>query len=487
MSMACWLRANPRTIPARNRAYTRRNCSVFAVDTLTGTKIAVPRSIWRGMQLRSATASRREEDRMTPAARLAAAIEILEGLEKTSEPADRYVRDWFRARRYAGSKDRAAVAERVYSVLRRRATFAWRMGSDARSLVIASLLAEGETSGAIEALFSGANYAPPLLSEEERRRLLCPPAGEPPSHVKGEYPEWLELELRRAFGDALEAEMQAMGRRAPVDLRVNTLRAKRDDMLVGLRSLGLEAEPTPYAPDGIRIPSGEGLSRLQHTQFFQTGAFEFQDEASQIAAILCDARPGMRVLDLAAGGGGKSLALAAAMQNRGTILAFDIDPARLRDVRPRARRAGAAIVSATPAKDGPEWGDGTFGIVLVDAPCSGSGTWRRSPELKWRLTPARLKELTALQTRLIDEGASRTRPGGRLVYATCSLLPCENEEAVAGFLSRNARFRVLPASDVWRKATGRDAPPGMGEYFRASPLKCGTDGFFVCIIAHIDG
>ena len=433
--------------------------------------------------LKGATGTK--DSTMTPAARIQAAIEILDGLEKTAQPADRYVRDWFRARRYAGVKDRAAVKERVYDVLRHRASFAWRVGGQARSLVLASLLHEGQSPEAIEALFSGANYAPALLFDAERHGLGSPPREEPPAHVTGEYPQWLEGELQRAFGAELPEEMQAMLARAPVDVRVNRLRAKREAMLVGLSSLGITAQPMTYAPDGIRIASAEGLSRLEHTQFFQTGAFEFQDEASQIAAHLCGAKPGDRVLDLAAGAGGKALALAAIMGNQGEILAFDIDAARLREVRPRARRAGASIIASTSKKGGAAWGDGKFDIVLVDAPCSGSGTWRRNPELKWRLTPERLKELTGLQAGLLDDGARHTKSGGRLIYATCSLLPCENEDQMAAFLGRNPDFRVVRAAALWRELGLSQTPPGMGEYFRASPLKCATDGFFVCIMTPI--
>jgi 16S rRNA (cytosine967-C5)-methyltransferase len=253
-------------------------------------------------------------------------------------------------------------------------------------------------------------------------------------------------------------------------------------MLVGLRSLGIKADPTPYAPHGIRIPSAEGLSALQQTQFFQTGAFEFQDESSQIAAVLCDAKPGQRVLDLAAGAGGKSLALAAAMQNKGEILAFDSDSARLKQLGPRARRAGATIIAATVKRGGPMWGDGKFDLVLVDAPCSGSGAWRRNPEAKWRLNQERLKELTALQAWLLDDGARHTRPGGRLVYATCSLLPCENMDVTEAFLARNHNFRRLSAAETWSTAVGAPIPPGMRDNLTATPLKTGTDGFFVCIM-----
>ena len=423
---------------------------------------------------------------MTPAARLQAAIEILDALRATALPADRFLRDWFRARHFMGSKDRAAVAERVYGVLRHHASYAWRMqAQEPRDLVIASVLAEGACVDDIAALFSGTGYGPPPLTELERQAVAHPPEGEPPSHVLGEYPQWLEHELERSFGDTLIEEMQALLQRAPVDLRVNTLRATRPETLIGLRSLGIKAEPTPFAPHGIRIASEEGLSALQHTRFFQTGAFEFQDEASQIASLLCGAQPEEHILDLAAGAGGKALALAAQMENRGAIVAFDTDASRLKQLGPRARRAGATIITATDKRGGPLWGNGTFDAVLVDAPCSGSGAWRRSPESKWRLTPERLAELIALQTWLIEEGACHTKPGGRLIYVTCSLLRCENEDVIETFVNRQAAFRSRPAAEIWHFATASEPPPGMAEYLRASPRKTGTDGFFVCIMQNL--
>jgi 16S rRNA (cytosine967-C5)-methyltransferase len=424
---------------------------------------------------------------MTPGARLQAAIEILDGLANTAQPADGYLRDWFRARRFAGVKDRAAITERVFSVLRHRASLAWRMSTgDGRSLVLASLLADKESADTIARLFTGEGHAPPALSVAERRALHEAPQDNPPAHIAGEYPRWLEPELLRTFGADLPAEMRAMNARASVDLRVNTLRAARDDMLVGLRSLNVAAEPTPLSPVGIRIASGEGLGALQHTQFFQTGAFEFQDEASQLATYLCAAKPGQRVLDLAAGAGGKALALAALMRNHGEILASDIDARRLKQVSPRARRAGATIIKIAETRGGPVWGDGMFDIVLVDAPCSGSGTWRRSPELKWRLTPERLDEHRRLQSQLIEEGARHTRAGGRLLYVTCSLLASENEDVCRAFLERHADFRIVPSARVWSEAGLSSPPPlGVGEYFRASPYRTATDGFFACIIQRL--
>lgn len=418
---------------------------------------------------------------MTPAARVRAAIEILDALNTTGMPADRFIRDWFRKRRYAGAKDRAAVAERVFDVLRHCSSFAWRMQSDtARALVIASLLHEGETPESIRALFSGQGYGPPPLSEQEIQAINLPPEGEPPLHVKGEYPRWLEPELRRAFGRRLLDEMCALQSRALIDLRVNTLKANRSDVLKQLRSEKYDASATRYSPLAIRIPAG--ITGLEKTRLFASGGFEFQDEASQIAALLGDAKPGMRVLDLAAGAGGKSLAIAAQMKNEGEVLAFDDNPARLKPLAERAARAGATCISIVEKRGGPKWGNGKFDRVLVDAPCSGTGTWRRQPELRWRLTPERLKELKKTQAWLLDDAARHTKAGGRLIYATCSILPSENQEQVAAFMARYSDFAIRPAREIWGAAIGPEAPPDLGEFFRATPLTTGTDGFFAAIL-----
>ncbi len=412
---------------------------------------------------------------MTPAARLQSTIEILEGLNVTQQPADRFLRDWFRMRRYAGSKDRAAVGERVFAILRRRASLAWRMQSEEpRALVIASLLAEDATLETIEALFIGEGYGPPALTRGERDAIAAAPR-EAPLPVRGEFPQFLEAELMRAFGAALAEEMSAMQARAPVDLRVNTLKAERGSVLDDLRLAGFAAEPTPYAPHGIRIPPGEGSASLSRAKLFESGAFEFQDEAAQIAALLCEAKPGMRILDFAAGAGGKSLALAAQMDNSGEIVASDIAPAKLRELGLRAERAGATIIRAHRIDPDPP--QGSFDIVLLDAPCSGSGTWRRQPELKWRLTPASLAERVSLQDRLLDQAAACVRAGGHLIYATCSVLPCENEDRAAAFLARRPDFRLRPASQAWQGA----AIPGLERFFQASPGATGTDGFFAAI------
>jgi 16S rRNA (cytosine967-C5)-methyltransferase len=400
---------------------------------------------------------------MTPGARLQAVIDILDEMERTAKPVERHLREWGRAHRFAGSKDRAAIAARLYAIERCRAQLAWRMQSASpRALAIAAVLDEGE----VETLFSGTGYGPAVLSDAERACIASPQAGEMPAHVKGEYPEFLENELRRAFGDRLPEEMLALQQRAPVDLRVNMLKAHRDAVIAALAAQGYDAQATARSPLGIRLPAG--VTGLERTALFESGAFEFQDEAAQVASLMCEVAPGMRVLDLAAGAGGKSLALAGEMKNEGEIVACDIRADALAELERRAVRAGVGIIKTIqnpplPHECGGE-GDSFFDIVLVDAPCSGTGTWRRQPELRWRLTPERLVELQAIQDSLLAQAATYVKPGGRLVYATCSILPCENEDRIARF--RESR---------------RDFVPAGGE-FRASPLSTGTDGFFAAVL-----
>ncbi|MBV9990705.1 MAG: RsmB/NOP family class I SAM-dependent RNA methyltransferase [Alphaproteobacteria bacterium] len=374
---------------------------------------------------------------MTPAARLQAAIDILGELEGTAKPVDRSLRDWGRAHRFAGSKDRAAIAELVFSMLRRRSSLAWRMQDDSPRALAIALTGE-------ESLFAG-GYGPAPLGDDERARLNAAPR-EAPDHVKGEYPQFLESELKRAFGDRLPDEMAAMQARAPVDLRVNALKTSREAMLAKLGGM-----PTPRSPWGIRFPAGvAGLNPCAE--------FELQDEAAQIACLMSGAGPGMRVLDIAAGAGGKSLALAAMMRNQGEIAAHDISTARLAQIAPRADRAGVTII-----REGVPFG--RYDLVFVDAPCSGTGTWRRQPELRWRLAPERLAALQATQDALLAQAAAH---GPRIVYATCSILPCENDDRIAAFLESHPDFAVE------------------GEPFRASPLSTGTDGFFAAILARRD-
>ena len=337
--------------------------------------------------------------------------------------------------------------------------------------MIASLLAEGED---VHALFSGVAHGPSPLCEAEIQALGAPPSQPPPLWVEAEFPPFLDEELRQRFGSNLIPEMAAMQHRAPIDLRVNTLKADPASVAEALIAQGFAAAPVPYAATGLRIPPG--ASGLERTKLFGDGAFEFQDEAAQIACVLADARPGMRICDLAAGAGGKSLALAALMENQGRIVACDIAPGRLAQLGPRAMRAGATIIRTSPAPKG------QFDRVLVDAPCSGSGTWRRQPDQKWRLTPRRLAELERLQDELLERGARLLAPGGRLIYATCSVLSCENERRIAAFRARNPHFTVIAAASVWNQLPDRPPLTGIGEFFQASPYMTQTDGFFTAIL-----
>ncbi len=339
-----------------------------------------------------------------------------------------------------------------------------------RALVIASVLAEGADASA---LFTGDGYGPPLLTAAEQAAIAATPP-EPPPHVRGEYPAFLEPELQRAFGGRLLDEMLALQSRAPADLRANTLKTTRDELLDELRAQNFDANATPYSPFGIRL--AEGSAALGRSALFEQGAFEFQDEAAQIASILCASKPGDRVLDLAAGAGGKSLALAALMRNEGEIAATDIRAAALDELAKRAARAGASIIQPT------QNAAGLFDVVLLDAPCSGTGTWRRQPELRWKLTPDVLSNRMATQDALLDRAAAHVRPGGRLVYATCSILSCENQDRIAAFRARHPHFAPRAAAEIWRETAQTAAPPGMGEDFAASPFATGTDGFFTAIL-----
>jgi 16S rRNA (cytosine967-C5)-methyltransferase len=418
---------------------------------------------------------------MTPAARIQATIEILGALENTAQPADRFLRDWFRARRFAGAKDRASIAERVFAVFRHRASLAFRMGSeDPRALAIASLLEEGHSLDAVTALFGSSKYAPAALSSAEQLAVLHPPQEAAPLHVRGNFPAFLEPELTRAFGSNLAAEVAALNARASIDLRVNPILAARDDVVAQLKDEGIEAHRVPYAPFGMRLASAESGPRLNRHALFLEGAFEFQDEAAQIAAYLVAARPGEKILDLAAGAGGKSLAIAADMYNRGEILACDVRARVLEELASRAVRAGLSIVRTHHVGEQPA---GLFDAVLVDAPCSGTGTWRRQPDSKWRLTPERLERYLSGQDALLAQGALKVRPGGRLVYATCSMLPCENEDRISAFLSAHEAFSVAPAASFWSNLRNNEAPPpGLDRFFHASPLSTGTDGFFAAVL-----
>ncbi|MCJ2057983.1 RsmB/NOP family class I SAM-dependent RNA methyltransferase [Methylobacterium sp. J-048] len=429
---------------------------------------------------------------LTPAARCSAAIEVLTDITERRRPAADALKDWGLAHRFAGSGDRAGIASLVYDALRRRASAAWIMGSEApRAVLIGSLrLQQGLAAASVAALFSGERFAPEPLSDDERARLESGTLDAAPPEVAGDAPAFVLPELQAALCDALIPELKALARRAPLDIRVNALRGSRDDLMPALA--GYEAAPTPHAPLGVRVPIGaDGRGPALHVEAeFLDGWYEIQDEGSQLAALLADPQPGETIVDLCAGGGGKALALASQTRNGARLIATDGDPRRLAPIHERLRRSGAEVAVRTPRSgkaraDVLEDLDGTVDRVLVDAPCTGSGTWRRNPDAKWRLRPGSLALRVAEQSQVLDRAAKLIRPGGRIVYITCSLLPAENDAAVAGLLSRwRGRFDAVPAETVL--AAG---PPSLATAVRQTahglqmtPLRTGTDGFYVSMI-----
>jgi 16S rRNA (cytosine967-C5)-methyltransferase len=299
--------------------------------------------------------------------------------------------------------------------------------------------------------------------------------------VANDLPEWLEPYLERVFGKGLEREMAALNKPAPTDLRVNSLKADRATARAALVAEGVMAEPTPWSPIGLRLTARASLGGLAA---FKNGLVEVQDEGSQITALLLGARPGMRIVDFCAGAGGKTLALAAQMANRGKLVACDVSAYRLGHAPRRLRRAGVGNVerrALASARD--KWVKrhaGSFDRVLVDAPCLGIGAWRRNPGDKWRVTLEDLADLVVRQQEILRNAARLVCPGGRLVYATCSLLHEENEAQAEAFLASTPGFSVIPAADGWHETIGGTAP-GSDCYLRLTPARHGTDGFFVAI------
>jgi 16S rRNA (cytosine967-C5)-methyltransferase len=431
---------------------------------------------------------------MTPPARLAAAIELLGLATQPGAPADQATSDYFSSRRYIGAKDRRAIADLVYGVIRRRAALDWwldRLGAQgveiARGRSIAALaLIDGWGSAEIAAAFDGERHHPAPLDAAERMLLRAlgghsieHPAQ--PDWVRLELPEWLYHKLTAAFGKRAQEELAALMGEASFDLRVNSLKAGREEALAALAGEGIDAVPTPLSPLGLRLPKRIAIGA---SNAFRAGIIEVQDEGSQLAALLACAAPGMRVCDFCAGAGGKSLALAAAMRNQGQIYALEVSRPRLERAALRFGRAGVHNVTRKLlASHRDPWvkrHKASFERVLVDAPCSGSGTWRRNPDAKWRLTPEGLVELMALQRDILESAQRMVKPGGRLIYVTCSLLPEENEAQADAFLQNHADFRPFSLEQAWEEGVGGICPMA-GPFLTLTPARHATDGFFVAM------
>jgi 16S rRNA (cytosine967-C5)-methyltransferase len=429
---------------------------------------------------------------MTPAARLSAAIELIETIDSNRVPAAGALKEWGTAHRFAGSGDRAAIAGLVWDVLRRRASSAWIMGEDsARARLLGMLKLERKLdAGQIAALCDGGRFAPSPLSEIEQKALSSNSLDGAPAHIAGDYPEWLDPYLAQVFGEDRALEAAAMASRAPLDLRVNTLKAKREKVQASTAHLG--TMPTKWSPNGLRIDISADAKNpgIQAEEAFIKGQIEVQDEGSQLAALLSAAKPGEQVIDLCAGAGGKTLALAAMMQGKGRLIATDSDKRQLAPIHERLSRAGVHNCDVrTPKGESEILSDikASADLVMIDAPCTGTGTWRRNPDAKWRIRPGALDVRLKTQAEVLDRASHLVKPGGRIVYVTCSVLDAENGEQVRSFLARHGGFSPLPFAEVtaalWDKADDFAAATlRQAEGLLMTPRRTGTDGFYVSVL-----
>ena len=429
---------------------------------------------------------------MTPSARLSAAIEVLADIEARHRPAAQALKDWGLSHRFAGSGDRAAIAGLVYDALRRRASSAFMMGAETPRAVLLGMLRRERNldPDEIAKLCDGVRFAPEPLSDDEHARVRAASLDGAPPHVRGDYPQWLDDKLAVTFGDDRAEEGAALAARAPLDLRVNTLKGERGAAAEELSEYAAQA--TRWSPWGLRIiVAPEAKSPAIHAEpAFLKGAIEIQDEGSQVAALLSVAKPAEQVIDLCAGGGGKTLALAAMMENHGQIFATDTDKRRLAPIHERLERAGARNVQVrTPRGNADVLSDltGKADLVLIDAPCTGAGAWRRNPDAKWRVRPGALAERLKDQRETLDHAVTLVKPGGRVVYITCSVLDDENGAQIRAFLARQKGFAIVPPAEV-ANALGeraflfRRAALLSAEGLLMTPRRTDTDGFFVSVL-----
>jgi 16S rRNA (cytosine967-C5)-methyltransferase len=412
---------------------------------------------------------------MHPNALLELATDLLHKVLQFDSPADGVVSAFFREHRALGARERHTLAETVYEVLRKRSLY---------QHLAQSGKGEMERRLAILAWQGNAGFLRAALSEQEQQWLEKTQAVDRsalPEKLRHNLPEWLAEPLQRELGEDFWPLVDSMNQPAALDLRVNTHKAKRDEVQAALATAGIDAQPTPYSPWGLRVQGKPALNKLD---VFTGGQVEVQDEGSQLLALMTDAKRGEMVVDFCAGAGGKTLALGASMRNTGRLYAFDTSGHRLAALKPRLARSGLSNVY--PVQIAHERDDrikrlaGKIDRVLVDAPCSGLGTLRRNPDMKWRQSPQSIAELKAKQAAILASAARLVKPGGRLVYATCSLLGEEDEDIARAFGTAHERdFKLLPAVEVLEKAHVGAAPSLVrDEFLRLWPHRHGTDGFF---------
>ncbi|GAA0781225.1 RsmB/NOP family class I SAM-dependent RNA methyltransferase [Roseibium denhamense] len=425
---------------------------------------------------------------MKDGGRLAAAIEVLEEIETRHRPVQAALKEWGTSHRFAGSGDRTVIGNLVFDALRNKASLGAHMeDASARALVLATYCLTWEKGvDALTAVLESDPHAPEPLSGAEVEHLSNNIGPEPTASDEADVPGWLWPQFEAVFGVDAVSEGKALAARAPVDLRVNTLKSNRDKLLKRLAHTG--AAVTSRSPVALRIAAKPGLGRMPHVQAeegYQKGWFELQDEASQLAALLSGAKPGEQVLDFCAGGGGKTLALAAMMENKGQLYASDADRLRLAPIHERLQRNGVRNIQVRdPASSDLIDLQGQMDLVFIDAPCSGTGVWRRRPDSKWRLSEKALADRIADQRRVLENASTYVKPGGRLLYATCSVLPAENQDQAEWFLEAHPEFEALSAKDVWEGALPGVALPKYVSKtggLLLTPASTDTDGFFVAL------
>ncbi len=420
---------------------------------------------------------------MIPGARVSAAIELLDyTLASEKQPFDVFIQQYFKQRRYAGSKDRRIILEFVYGVLRTfyklvylAEKYHFSEVSFRFYLLIYCKHFLGTQITELEEWFSGIGHSPSALTNEERDLLksISTKNFVFPEWVEANIPEFLWADLQSIFGTNTSVEVSSLNQEATVDLRVNILKTSRQFIRETLKTEGIDSIETSYSPFGLRL---QNRINLKNHTLYQQGLFEFQDEASQLVSLLCDVRKTDEVLDYCTGAGGKTLALSMLMEDQGHIDAYDIAPDRLRKADLRARRAGIKNISFL--KHEPIT---TYDRVLVDAPCSGIGTWRRHPEWRLTLTQQALNSLVDLQLEILFKASKHVKQEGRLIYVTCSVLASENEKIVNDFLSQNPQFNIIPVSNIWEKLVSVPCQAA-SKFLRFTPYQHKTDGFFIAIL-----
>ena len=396
---------------------------------------------------------------MKNGARYRAVAEILEAVFEDKQPADNIINTYLRERKYIGSKDRRFIVEKAWDIIRHRRRLCFEAGGeDVRKMLLVYLKDED-----LDLIFGADEYALPALSKEEKIWLKSLETELYPIDVELETPKWLFDKIGN------EALLRAMNTTAPADLRINTA-CGRDEVLARLRGEGLFFAKAPYSPIGIR---SEERVNLNNCMAYQNGEIDVQDEASQLASILCDARPGLEIMDYCAGAGGKTLTMLYLMHNQGKIAVHDINWGRLEAIKNRAVRLGAKEFEIVK-----DLGDKKYDLFILDAPCSGSGTWRRSPDAKFRLVPEKIKEIVNIQRQVLDKAYEHTKQGGRIVYMTCSILEDENQRNAKWFEAKYQDVKRVDLRQLWAHKLDVRCPFERDDEAVFSPLLTGTDGFY---------